>query len=875
MRWTTRLRLRLRSLVRPGRVEQELDDELRYHLEHTADDHVARGLSPDEARYAALREMGPIEPRKEECRDARGLALVDSIRQDFGYALRALRKSPGFSSVAILSLAIGIGANTTIFTFVNAVLLRPLPYPGSDRIVILRERPLASDGTVSVHPANFIEWRTRARSFDALALAQTPPLNVLGSAGAEQINRVQATAALFRVFGVAPILGREFTEEEAGPGQHDVVILGHSFWLRSFAGDPGVLGRQLQLPDGSLTIVGVVPPGLRIGLTEPDAYTPLPIDPANPGAIGSRSFQCYGRLKPAATVESASAEMRTIAAALASQYRFDEGMGVFVSSLHDYLVSEGRPALQLLMAVVATVLLIACVNLAGLLMAKGLARRSELALRAALGASRIRLVRQLVIESLVLSLCGGAAGLAVAYLATKALVTLTAGTLSVAPTEPIALDRTCVVFTLIVSTLTSLVFGLLPALQASHAEPQTALRERARGATVDRRHHRMRQALVVTEVALAVVLLVGAGLLLRTFSSLVNVSLGFQPAHTLTLNLFLGDRPAAIRMALVEQILEHVEAVPGVTAAGTIQFLPLAGATCGTGVWLDGQASDPSRALPTDCSLISRGYFAAMGIPVLEGRSFDRRDTSASSRVVAVNQSFARRYFPDGRVIGRRILVQGSNQAPAAIVGVVGDIRHNGLTSEPAPTAFLLHAQTPGYITNLVVRAEGDATAQAAAIRRAIQEVDRTQAVSRVKTMDDYVGDALARPRLYAILVTCFAVIAMLLAAIGVYGLVAYVVTQRTPEIGIRLALGATPSGVFFDQFRQGLWLVVGGFAIGMVAAAALGRVVSGLLFGVTPGDPVTYLMAGAMFFVVALAAVAIPAGRASRVAPVTALRWE
>jgi putative ABC transport system permease protein len=515
------------------------------------------------------------------------------------------------------------------------------------------------------------------------------------------------------------------------------------------------------------------------------------------------------------------------------------------------------------------------VNLAGLLMAKGIARRGELALRGALGASRARLVRQLAVESFVLSLCGGAAGLAFAYLATGALVTLTAGTLSVATSEPVALDRVCVAFTLVVSSLASLAFGLVPALQASHADPHTALRERARGATVDRRHHRMRQVLVVTEVALAVVLLVGAGLLLRTFSSLVGVSLGFQPANALTMNLFLGDRPAAARTMLVEQILDRVEAVPGVKAAGTIQFLPLAGTTCGTGVWLDGQPSDPSRAMPTDCSLTSRGYFAAMGIPILQGRSFDRRDTSASPRVIAVNESFARRYFPDGRVMGRRVFVQGSNQAPAEIVGVVGDIRHNGLTSEPAPTAFLLHAQTPGYITNLVVRTEGDATSQAAAIRRAIQAVDRTQAVSRVRTMEEYVGDALARPRLYAVLVTGFAVIAMMLAAIGVYGLVSYVVTQRTPEIGVRLALGATRGGVFFDQFRQGLWLVVGGFAIGMGAAAALARVVSGLLFGVTPGDPVTYLMAAAMFFVVALAAVAIPASRASRVAPSTALRWE
>jgi putative ABC transport system permease protein len=802
---------------------------------------------------------------------------VDGLRQDVTYALRTLRKTPGFSAVAILSLAIGIGANTTIFTFVNAVLLRPLPYPDSDRLVVLHEHKLDSDEPLNVHPVNFVEWRARSRSFEALALVQTPPLNVMGSNGAEQIGRILTTPELFQVFKVNPVLGRGFTDEETRPGSNQVVILGYGFWQRWFGGDPGVLGGQLAAPDGSLTIVGVAPPGFRIGLTEPDAFTPMTIDPANPASAGSRAFQCYGRLTSGISLDAASAEMTAIASGLRQQYRLNEGMGVFVSGLHEFLVREARPGLRLLMAVVAMVLAIACVNLAGLLMARGIGRRSEFAVRTALGAGRGRLIRQLVIESLVLSACGGAAGVAIAYWGTHTLVALTAGALTAGSSEPIRLDASCLIFTLVVSTATALAFGLVPARQASQVDPQAVLREQARGATADRRHHRVRKVLVITEVALAVVLLVGAGLLLRTLSSLVRVHLGFQPAETLTMGLFLGMRPPETRSAVIDQILDRVEGVPGVRAAGTIQFLPLRGMTCGTGFWLEEQAAsrDPSRTLPTECALVSRGYFAAMGIPVLDGRPFDRRDRMSSRRVLVVNQSFAKRYFPDGRVLGRRILVQASNQALADIIGVVGDVRHKGLTSDPAPTVFLLHAQTPGYITNLVVRTSGDPAAHAPALRRAIHEVDPTQAVSDVGTIEQDVAKALARPRLQATLVTSFAAIAAALAVIGVYGVIAYIVSLQTHEIGIRLALGATRERVFFELFGQGAQLVFAGLIVGIAAAVALREIASTFVFGVTTADPLTYLVAAVAFSGVALAAVIIPARRASRIEPVSALRLE
>ena len=396
-------------------------------------------------------------------------------------------------------------------------------------------------------------WRARATSFEALALTQAPALNILGNSGAEQIPRVQTTSDIFKVFGLTILLGREFTEEDTRPGAPPVVILAHGFWQRAFGGDPSVLGRRLAIPAGSLTIVGVAPVGLRIGAVDPDVYTPITLDPADPGATGSRAFQVYGRLKSGLTLDQARAEMATIAGDLSRQLPLDKDMGVVVASLHDDLVNDARPALRLLMAVVATVLLIACVNLASLLTARGISRRGELALRASLGASRGRIVRQLVVESLVLSSLGGVAGFALAELATRALVSLSAGALSAGTADPVRLDALCLTFTLCVSMLTAVIFGLVPAWQASHVDPQTALRERARGASADRRQHRLRAALVMTEVALAVVLLIGAGLLLRTFSNLANVNLGFQPAQTFAMNLFLGLRPPEVRVNVIDQ----------------------------------------------------------------------------------------------------------------------------------------------------------------------------------------------------------------------------------------------------------------------------------------------------------------------------------
>jgi predicted permease len=877
MRWVRGCQLRLRTLLRSARVEQELTEEFRYHFDRTTDEYLASGLSPSDARSRALREMGGLDQRKEECRDVSGLTMVHGLRQDLAYALRGLRKNVGFSAVAILSLAVGIGATTTIFTFVNAVFLRPLPYPQSERIVVFHEHDQTSSEPLSVHPANFVEWRGRARSFEALALAQAPPLNVMGSSGAEQIRRLTATEDIFPVFGVSPLMGRGFTTNDTRPGGEQVVVLGYGFWQRWFGGDPGVLGRPLLVQDGSLTIIGVAPPGFAVGTIEPDGITPLTVDPMNPSATGTRSFEAYGRLVPGVKLAAARAEMNTIVSTLGRELPSSEGMGVFVSDLQEYLGREARPGLRLLMGVVLTVLAIACVNLAGLLMARGIARRGEFALRASLGASRGRLIRQLVIESLVVSLCGALVGLALAYAATRALTVLSANALVGAIPGQVHLDLLSVTFTLTIAIATALAFGLLPAREASQADPQGAIRQRTRSATSDRRHHRVRSVLVVVEVTLAVVLLVGAGLLFRTFSNLSKVDLGFQPAGTVTVGLFLGLRPPETRMAVLDQVLDRVESLPGVQAAGTIQFLPLRGMTCGTGFWQDvhAQGRDPSRTLPTECALVSRGYFAAMGIPVLQGRAFERSDRAGTTRVLVVNQAFAQKYFPDGRVLGRRVFVQSRNQELADIVGVVGNVRHKGPTVDPAPAVFLLHAQTPGYITNLVVRTSGEPSAVTAAIRQAVHDVDPTQAVSDVGTLEQDVAKVLAPSRLRAVLVASVAVIALALAVIGLYGLLAYIVNQRTHEIGIRLALGATREAIFGSLFAQGARLVVVGLVLGLAAGIWLRRVVATFVFGITAGDPATYAVASATFLLIALAAIAIPALRAARIEPVMALRDE
>jgi predicted permease len=876
MRWITTLRLRLRSLFRRRAADRELDEELRYHLDRQIDELVARGMDAGAARAAALRDMGGVARRADECRDARGLAFLESFLQDARYGARALRRSPGFTAVAVLSLGLGVGANTTIFAFLNAVALRPLPYPGADRLVTFREAFKDGEGTVNVHPFNYLQWQAQARAFDALALLQTIPVNIAGADGAEQVSGMQTTAGLFDVFGVSPALGRFLRPEEIGPADLRLLVLGHRLWERSFDSDPAILGRQIVVANRPYTVIGVAPRGFRVGLVEPDLIAPLPLDPAKPDAIGSRSFQCYGRLKAGVTLDAARAEITVISERLAREFPVDKGAYALVFGLHEYVNKESRPMLWILMGVVGVVLLIACVNLAGLLLARGVSRRGELALRASLGASRLRIIRQLVVESLVLGLAGGALGLAIGWWSTRLLVAASGNALTFEGAPAIGLDAPVVLFAAALSMLTGLVFGALPAWQSARADLQTAIKGRERGGGASRQT-RLRDALVVGQMALAVVLLVGAGLLLRSFANLTRVDLGFRPARVITMGLFLGGHDAASRAGVVAEMIDRIARLPGIEAVGTIRFLPISGFNSGTGFRFADRADDaPTRDRTVAVSVIDGAYLSTMGIPLLEGRAFEPGDRLGTRGVMLVNKAFVERFVPEGRAIGRRIRLQWEFQKDAAdIVGVVGDVRHNGLTSDPEPTIFVSHAQAPSYITSLVVRTAGEPSTSARAIRRAIQEVDRTQAAGGVRTMEEFIDASLERPRLYALFLAVFAGLALILGGIGVYGVVAYAVTQRTHELGVRMALGAPQTSMIRMVLGHGARLAAAGLAIGSLAALSLSRLASHLFFGVTATDGPTYAAAGLVLMLLALVATGLPARRAARIDPVIALRHE
>ncbi|HEV8263269.1 MAG TPA: ABC transporter permease [Burkholderiales bacterium] len=689
---------------------------------------------------------------------------------------------------------------------------------------------------------------------------------------------------LFRVFGVEPSFGRAFTDQEGfnrsavrgeAPGASSVVVLSHGYWQRRFGSDRSILGRTIAFGHGSAVVIGVMPAGFRVGTLNVDLYLPIPLDRNKPDAIGSRSFQCYGLLRPGVTLEAARAEMAVLADQVGRRDPIEKDWGVVVLSLHDYLVRDNRLVLLVLLGVVLFVLLIACANLAGLLLTRGIGRRGELALRASLGATRGRLVQQLVVESVTLSALGGALGLLLGLWASRGLLFLAQDAVAFGQMADARLDGRVLAFTVATSLLTAIVFGLAPAWQTSRFRLQAALKEQGRGAGDSRGQQRFRAALVAGEVALAVVLLVGAGLLLRTFSLLLQVKLGFQTENVLTARMIVTGDPVR-RSSMVESVLDRIETLPGVSAAGTIQFLPLGGHTNNGPFHFVGRPapSDP-KSMESDVSTVSRGYIAALGIPVLRGRPFGRQDRMESPRVALVNQSFVNRYSPNEDPIGQMIIGDWANPKPTQIVGVVGDIRHNGLTAEPRPTVFLAQAQVPGYITYFVMRTASEQQSLAAAIRREVRQVEPMLAVTAIQPMEQYVSASLARPRLYAALLGAFASLALVLAAVGLYGLMAYAVSRRTHEIGICMALGAQPRDVLRSTLYHGALLASAGLVLGIVCAIALSRFVANLLFGVSTGDLATYAAVAALLGGVAMVAVYVPARRASRVDPMVALRYE
>ncbi|MGA2075054.1 MAG: ABC transporter permease [Terriglobia bacterium] len=872
---------RLLMLLRRRRFDADLDDEMWLHRELREREQIERGLPPAEARYAAQRRFGNALVLREESHDMWGWNWLENTLQDVRYAWRILMKYPAFTILAVVTLGLGIGANTAVFTFVDASFLKPLPYPDAGHIAFIAELTPKRQ-VVHVHPFNFLQWRARSQSFEALALMQSIPVNTMGPEGAEQLSGLWATAGLFRVFGVSPAMGRAFTEDETvavgspPTATGHVAILSHAVWQQRFGSDPHIIGKQIMLYGEVNRIIGVMPAGFRAGMFDPDFYLPMPIDREKPDSIGSRSFDCYGRLRPGVDFAAARAEMNLIASRLSREYEMDKDWTVSVTSLRDQLTMDTRPVLFLLQGVVAVILLIVCSNVAGLLLTRSIGRRSELAVRMSVGASRLRLVQLLGIESLLLSAAGGAAGLLLGMWASRLLYGLARGAGSLGNVPEAHLDLRVLAFTVGVSLLATLLCGLVPAWQVARFDIQKTLRDNNSRTSEGPQHGRLSGTLVVSQVALAVVLLIGAGLLLRTFSHLLEVRLGFQPERVLTMQMLVeGDDSQ--RAAKVEAILDRVQALPEVRAAATIQFLPL-GHTSGTGFYIEGEpepAPTKQHRAGVEVSLVSRGYFAAMSIPVLEGRPFDERDRMGSPRACLVNSSFAKQYFPGRDPIGHRLVVEWSDEVPAEIVGVVGDIRQNGLTENPRPTVFLGQGQLPGYITHLVVRTTVDPWTVVRAIKNSLHEADKAQPVSDIKTMDDYVAESLSRPRAFSAIVAAFSALALMLAAIGVYGVISYSVSKRTHEIGIRVALGARRNAVLTMVMKQGLRLTLIGTAFGIIGSLVVTRFLSSFLFDVKPMDPLTFIAVCVMLMVVSISATYVPARRATKVDPMVALRYE
>jgi putative ABC transport system permease protein len=804
---------------------------------------------------------------------------MNNILKDIRYGIRSLGKHPGFTAVAVITLALGIGANTAIFSVVNAVLLRPLPFDDPERIVWVWDTQPQLATTPTSLP-DFLGWKEQNKSFDHLAAFIRGNMFLDAGAGTTDTRVGLVTPELFSVFHVSPILGRTFTHEETLPGRFRVAVLSHSMWQNRFGSDPNVLGRTIQLSGAAYTIIGV----MAAGFSYPDRaelWRPLPIDPAKLDP-GPHYLHVVGRLKPEVTLAQAQADMSTIAARLSQQNREkNAGHGVRLERLTKVVVGDASLALYLLLGAVGFVLLIACANLANLMLARVGARQKEIAVRTALGASRLRIVRQLLTESIMLAVVGGAAGLLLAIWAVSWIVSLSADTIP--RVHEISVDPRVAGFTLLVSVVTGVLFGLAPAIQVSRPDLTDALKESGRS-TAGLRRNRLRSALVVIEVALSLVLLVGAGLMIRSFAKLNQVDPGFKPAQVMTLGVTLlrSKYPEDEKVAqMYSQILERAAAVPGVLSAGAITDLPLTGSNTSDSFTIEGRPPIAKESEPsTEYHVVTPRYFESMGIPLLSGRDFAHTDTKQSPNVVVINESFARRHFAGENPLGHRLKLQGQERDPLLIVGVVGNVRQLGLDEQPTPEVFVPFLQDPlseNYQRSMtiVARTKADPGAMAGSLRVALASVDKSLPVYALKPMTEHLRDSLARRRFNLILLTVFSCVALALAAVGIYGVISYGVTQRTHEMGIRMALGAKPRDVLKLVVRQAMVLALGGVGIGLLASFALTRVMKGLLFSISVTDPMTFVAIAVLMTLIALLACLIPARRATKVDPLVALRYE
>ncbi|MFL6285550.1 MAG: ADOP family duplicated permease [Pyrinomonadaceae bacterium] len=891
MRWLNIFSARLRALVGREAILRDIDEELRLHIEMETESNVRRGMSHSEAKRAALLSFGNYDGARDAAYGVRGGGLMETLLQDIRYGARVLARHKGFTAVAVITLALGIGANTAIFSVVNELLLRPLPYRDAERVVMLWEVTPEGRHQNTTSRKNFLAWREQSKSFETIAAFSDQRANLTGAGDPEEVSTQMASSGLFNVLGVDAVVGRTFTKDDIEPGAPRVAVLSYGLWQRRFGGDRGVVGRPITLSGEPYTVIGVVPANFqwhirsRSGTGKPaEVWTLLTMPASQADAVGAwhgRFLSVVGRLKPGVSREQADAELKTIEARISEDDpQYSKGYSAEVIHVREQLVGNVRPALWLLLGAVGFVLLIACANVANLLLARAASREKEIALRTALGARRMRIVRQLLTESLLLALLGGLGGLALAWWGIQALVAISPRDL--VNLQGVGLNLTVLWWTLAVVVVTGILFGLVPALEATRVDLNDTLKEGGKGASGQRARSRgLRGALVVAEVALALVLLVGAGLLVKSFARMRNIDTGFRTDNVLTMVVRLpeakyNEDPKVV--GFFRQTLERVRAIPGVRSVGIVNYLPLYGGLgSATGFTVEGRPAPPPGEEPsTNVRVSDVGYFGAIGIPVLRGRNFTEVEDAQARHVVIVSESFARKYFPGEDPLGKRVAVEMFDKpTPTEIVGVVGDVRYDSLTDAAEPTVYFPHPELTYSFMTLVIHADGDPAQLTPAIRREISGIDPDQPISDVRTMTQVMAETVGRARFSTLLFGIFAGLATLLAAVGIFGVMNYSVTLRTREIGLRMALGAQPARVLVLVLRQGLVLTLVGVGLGLAVSLALTRVMSSLLFGVDATDPATFAAIVPLLTTVSLIACYIPARRATRIDPLVALRYE